>query len=64
MPSPALLGASGAWLVTAVINWFERIKGRHALCTMGIGVRQGIAVAIERVYLMGSPNSCIGAKKE
>jgi 3-oxoadipyl-CoA thiolase len=43
------LGASGARLVTTAINQLERIKGRHALCTMCIGVGQGIAMIIERV---------------
>ena len=43
------LGASGAGLVTAAINQLERIKGRYALCTMCIGVGQGIAMIIERV---------------
>jgi len=43
------LGASGARLVTTAINQLERIKGRYALCTMCIGVGQGIAVAVERV---------------
>jgi len=43
------LGASGARLVTTALNQLERIKGRYALCTMCIGVGQGIAVVIERV---------------
>lgn len=43
------LGASGARLVTAAINQLERIKGRYALCTMCIGVGEGIAMIIERV---------------
>jgi 3-oxoadipyl-CoA thiolase len=43
------LGASGARLVTTAVNQLERIKGRYALCTMCIGVGQGIAVVIERV---------------
>lgn len=43
------LGASGARLVTAAINQLERINGRYALCTMCIGVGQGIALIIERV---------------
>jgi acetyl-CoA acyltransferase len=43
------LGASGARLVTAAVNQLERIGGRYALCTMCIGVGQGIAVVIERV---------------
>jgi 3-oxoadipyl-CoA thiolase len=43
------LGASGARLVTAAVNQLERTGGRYALCTMCIGVGQGIAVVIERV---------------
>lgn len=43
------LGASGARLITTAINQLERIKGRYALCTMCIGVGQGIALIIERV---------------
>lgn len=42
------LGASGARLVTTALNQLERIKGRYALCTMCIGVGQGIALIIER----------------
>jgi 3-oxoadipyl-CoA thiolase len=42
------LGASGARLVTTALNQLERIKGRYALCTMCIGVGQGIAVVVER----------------
>lgn len=43
------LGASGARLVTAALYQLERIQGRYALCTMCIGVGQGIALIIERV---------------
>jgi len=43
------LGASGARLATTAINQLHRIKGRYALCTMCIGVGQGIAVVLERV---------------
>ncbi|QBE64404.1 3-oxoadipyl-CoA thiolase [Pseudoduganella lutea] len=43
------LGASGARLVTAAVNQLERAGGRYALCTMCIGVGQGIALVIERV---------------
>ena len=43
------LGASGARLVTTAVNQLHRIRGRYALCTMCIGVGQGIAVVIERV---------------
>ncbi|MBZ2207809.1 3-oxoadipyl-CoA thiolase [Massilia soli] len=43
------LGASGARLVTAAVNQLHRTGGRYALCTMCIGVGQGIAVVIERV---------------
>ena len=43
------LGASGARLATTAVNQLHRIKGRYALCTMCIGVGQGIALVIERV---------------
>ena len=43
------LGASGARLVTTAVNQLQRSGGRHALCTMCIGVGQGIALALERV---------------
>ncbi|HDR9055303.1 TPA: 3-oxoadipyl-CoA thiolase [Burkholderia vietnamiensis] len=43
------LGTSGARLVTTALHQLERIGGRFALCTMCIGVGQGIAIAIERV---------------
>jgi acetyl-CoA C-acetyltransferase len=43
------LGMSGARLVTAAAYQLQRTGGRFALCTMCIGVGQGIAVAIERV---------------
>jgi acetyl-CoA acyltransferase len=43
------LGASGARLVTTAMYQLRRTKGRYALCTMCIGVGQGIAVVIERV---------------
>lgn len=42
------LGASGARLITTAINQLEQINGRYALCTMCIGVGQGIAMIIER----------------
>jgi len=42
------LGASGARLATTAMYQLHAIKGRHALCTMCIGVGQGIAVIIER----------------
>ena len=42
------LGASGARLVTAATGQLQRTGGRYALCTMCIGVGQGIALAIER----------------
>jgi len=42
------LGASGARLVTTALNQLERTGGRYALCTMCIGVGQGIALVIER----------------
>ncbi|WP_118184982.1 3-oxoadipyl-CoA thiolase [Paraburkholderia phosphatilytica] len=43
------LGASGARLITTALYQLERANGRYALCTMCIGVGQGIALAIERV---------------
>jgi len=43
------LGASGARLVTTALYQLLRTKGRYALCTMCIGVGQGIAVILERV---------------
>ena len=43
------LGASGARLVTTAINRLQHTAGRYALCTMCIGVGQGIALIIERV---------------
>jgi 3-oxoadipyl-CoA thiolase len=42
------LGASGARLVTTATYQLARTKGRYALCTMCIGVGQGIAMVIER----------------
>jgi acetyl-CoA C-acetyltransferase len=43
------LGASGARLATTAMYQLQRIQGRYALCTMCIGVGQGIAVVLERV---------------
>jgi acetyl-CoA C-acetyltransferase len=43
------LGASGARLVTTAVNRLDATRGRHALCTMCIGVGQGIALVLERV---------------
>ncbi|MBK8454280.1 MAG: 3-oxoadipyl-CoA thiolase [Thiofilum sp.] len=43
------LGMSGARLITTAARQLQRIKGRYALCTMCIGVGQGIALIIERV---------------
>ncbi len=42
------LGASGARLITTAMYELHRRKGRFALCTMCIGVGQGIAIIIER----------------
>ena len=42
------LGASGARLVMTAVNQLHRIQGKYALCTMCIGVGQGIAIIIER----------------
>jgi acetyl-CoA C-acetyltransferase len=43
------LGASGARLATTAVSQLHRTGGRYALCTMCIGVGQGIAVVLERV---------------
>jgi acetyl-CoA acetyltransferase family protein len=43
------LGMSGARLVTTAMYQLQRSKGRYALCSMCIGVGQGIALVIERV---------------
>ena len=43
------LGASGARLATTAVNQLHAFGGRYALCTMCIGVGQGIAMIIERV---------------
>ena len=43
------LGASGARLVTTAVSQLHRLGGRYALCTMCIGVGQGIALVVERV---------------
>jgi len=43
------LGASGARLATTAVNQLVKTQGRYALCTMCIGVGQGIAVILERV---------------
>jgi len=43
------LGASGARLATTAVNQLHQSGGRYALCTMCIGVGQGIAVILERV---------------
>ena len=43
------LGASGARLTMSAVNELHRRGGRYALCTMCIGVGQGIALVLERV---------------
>lgn len=43
------LGASGARLILTAVNQLHRTGGRYALCTMCIGVGQGIAMVVERV---------------
>lgn len=43
------LGMSGARLVLTALHQLEETNGRYALCTMCIGVGQGIAIIIERV---------------
>jgi acetyl-CoA acetyltransferase family protein len=42
------LGASGARLITTAMYQLVRTGGKHALCTMCIGVGQGIAIILER----------------
>jgi acetyl-CoA acetyltransferase len=44
------LGASGSRLTTSALRQLQRTGGRYGLCTMCIGVGQGIAIAVERVY--------------
>jgi acetyl-CoA acyltransferase len=43
------LGASGARLVTTAVHQLQRTGGRYALCTMCIGVGQGIATIVKRI---------------
>ena len=43
------LGASGARLIMTAVHQLHRTGGRYALCTMCIGVGQGIALIVERV---------------
>ena len=43
------LGASGARLVMTAVNQLHRISGKYGLCTMCIGVGQGIALIVERI---------------
>ena len=43
------LGMSGARLATTALNQLERVGGRYALCTLCVGVGQGLAMVIERV---------------
>jgi acetyl-CoA acyltransferase len=43
------LGMSGARLVTTALYQLKRSGGRYALCTMCIGVGQGIAIIIEKI---------------
>lgn len=43
------LGMSGARLVTTAVHQLQRTGGKRALCTMCVGVGQGIAVVLERV---------------
>jgi 3-oxoadipyl-CoA thiolase len=49
------LGASGSRLVLAAVHQLERTGGRYALCSMCIGVGQGIAVILERVQNSWKP---------
>jgi acetyl-CoA C-acetyltransferase len=43
------LGASGARMVATAVWELQRRKGRYALCTMCVGVGQGVALILERV---------------
>ncbi|ADP19976.1 MULTISPECIES: 3-oxoadipyl-CoA thiolase [Achromobacter] len=43
------LGASGARLATTAVNRLHALGGRYALCTMCIGMGQGIAVVLEKI---------------
>jgi acetyl-CoA acetyltransferase len=43
------LGMSGARLVMTALNHLEQTKGRYGLCTMCIGVGQGISMIIENL---------------
>jgi acetyl-CoA acetyltransferase family protein len=43
------LGASGARLVATAVHQLHAIQGRYALCTMCVGVGQGVALVLERV---------------
>jgi hypothetical protein len=43
------LGASGARLITTALYQLQRTRSQYAMCTMCIGVGQGIAVILERV---------------
>ncbi len=43
------LGASGARLIATAVRQLHRVQGRYALCTMCIGVGQGVAMVLERV---------------
>jgi acetyl-CoA C-acetyltransferase len=43
------LGASGARLVTTALSQLQRSGGRYALCTLCVGVGQGLALVLERV---------------
>ncbi|MDQ3260876.1 MAG: 3-oxoadipyl-CoA thiolase [Pseudomonadota bacterium] len=49
------LGASGARLIATAMYQLQRIQGRYALCTMCIGVGEGIAVVIERIVATSEP---------
>lgn len=49
LPSVIRWGASGARLIATAMFQLRRTRGRHALCTMCIGVGQGISMVIERV---------------
>jgi acetyl-CoA acyltransferase len=43
------LGMSGARLITTAVNQLQNSDAKRALCTMCIGVGQGIAIVIEKV---------------
>src|SRR5690606_26473712 len=58
------LGASGARLVTTALNQLEQTGGQYALCSMCIGVDQGIALIIERVEILNALSSLLSQRRD